>query len=190
MGQCNISHPTPSSNPLLRHNAGGVPVVPVPLNGGARRHGTRRDSRTFDTAESALATPERGSTPLLTGEEGEDVGGNLAYTKGMKEVPLESRIERLFYINLYGQVRVVSLAPLTSRKSSPSPTPTFTTLWTNAMCLSTAVGLCGLASSRVLPCGVWGRLLLSPNHSRPRLFSVSFPELAKGPAYTLSELCK
>ncbi|WOO77426.1 putative protein [Vanrija pseudolonga] len=103
VGQCNISHPTPSSNPLLRHNAGGVPVVPVPINGGARRHGTRRDSRTFDTAESALATPERGTTPLLPGEEREDSGGNLAYTKGMKEVPLESRIERLFYINLYGQ---------------------------------------------------------------------------------------
>ncbi|KAL1412850.1 hypothetical protein Q8F55_000599 [Vanrija albida] len=103
VGQCNISHPTPTSNPLLRHNAGGVPVVPVALNGGVRRPGTRRDSRTFDTAESALATPERGATPLMTGEETEEVGSNLAYTKGMKEVPLESRIERLFYINLYGQ---------------------------------------------------------------------------------------
>lgn len=31
-------------------------------------------------------------------------GGNLGYRKGEGEVPLEARIDRIFYINLYGQV--------------------------------------------------------------------------------------
>lgn len=64
-----------------------------------KRHGLRRDSRTFDTVDS---------TPILTPEvddadEDEGIRGNIAYTKGQAEIPLESRIERLFYINLYGQ---------------------------------------------------------------------------------------
>lgn len=71
----------------------------------------RRDSRTFDTVDSALPTPERGMTPLQQIDIDDDDAsfgrGNIAYTKGMGEVPLESRIERLFYINLYGQVRYV-----------------------------------------------------------------------------------
>lgn len=68
----------------------------------------RRDSRTFDTVDSALPTPDRGTTPLphVDIDDDEAFGrGNIAYTKGMEEMPLESRIERLFYINLYGQVR-------------------------------------------------------------------------------------
>jgi hypothetical protein len=34
----------------------------------------------------------------------EEEGGNIGYTKGQGEIPLEARIERIFYINLYGQV--------------------------------------------------------------------------------------
>lgn len=41
----------------------------------------------------------------MPGVDADDDGllGNIAYTKGQKEEPLEARIERLFYINLYGQ---------------------------------------------------------------------------------------
>ena len=34
----------------------------------------------------------------------EECRGNIGYVKGEEEVPLEARIQRLFYINLYGQV--------------------------------------------------------------------------------------
>jgi hypothetical protein len=34
----------------------------------------------------------------------EEEGGNIGYTKGQGEIPLDAKIERIFYINLYGQV--------------------------------------------------------------------------------------
>lgn len=34
-------------------------------------------------------------------------GGNLGYQKGEGELPLPARIERVFYINLYGQVSFI-----------------------------------------------------------------------------------
>lgn len=82
----------------------GIRDIPLAQRSRHLRHGLRRDSRTFDTADSARVTPERGRTPL-PGIDADDDGllGNIAYTKGQKEEPLEARIERLFYINLYGQ---------------------------------------------------------------------------------------
>lgn len=64
---------------------------------------SRRDSRTFDTADLSY----RLQTATTIVEEGEEEwsGGNLGYRKGEGEIPLEARIERIFYINLYGQVR-------------------------------------------------------------------------------------
>lgn len=53
-----------------------------------------------------MTTPERASTPAGYGQDAEEdaIGSsNISYTKGTVEVPLEARIERLFYINLYGQ---------------------------------------------------------------------------------------
>ena len=66
----------------------------------------RRDSRTFDTDEFALAlerATQRSQHSQHSSEE-EWSGGNLGYRKGEGEYPLEARIERIFYINLYGQV--------------------------------------------------------------------------------------
>ena len=34
-------------------------------------------------------------------------GGNLGYRKGEGEVLLEAKIEKVFYINLYGQVSTI-----------------------------------------------------------------------------------
>lgn len=111
VGQCNISHPAPPVEPphLVRSNSRATGSRPPPTK---RRpvHVARRDSRTFDTAPTP--TPESITPPLEfettdgTLDDGEDaIGtGNIMYTKGMKEVPLEARVERLFYINLYGQV--------------------------------------------------------------------------------------
>lgn len=108
IGQCNISHPAPQRplQPLTRLNSRGAPVGPRPPSSNHLRPQHRRDSRTFDTVDSARPTPSRGTTPLpvLDLDDDEAFGrGNIGYTKGMDEVPLESRIERLFYINLYGQ---------------------------------------------------------------------------------------
>ncbi|CAK9780810.1 UPF0052-domain-containing protein [Cutaneotrichosporon oleaginosum] len=108
IGQCNISHPAPPPPilPLTRLNSRGASVGSRPLSNNHLRPPHRRDSRTFDTVDSARPSPSRGATPLPTIDLDDDEAfgrGNIAYTKGMVEVPLESRIERLFYINLYGQ---------------------------------------------------------------------------------------
>ena len=73
----------------------------------------RRDSRTFDTADTPSPLVDARGKPWESGSGsgsglGESIseeGGNLSYTKGQGEIPLEARIERIFYINLYGQVR-------------------------------------------------------------------------------------
>lgn len=110
VGQCAISHPRPSasqdssmSTPLHGLSSATLPSIHPFL----RIH-FRRDSRTFDTPdESAPPTRSHSSDRLeatTSGAEGHDGEGNLAYRKGEDEAPLEAKIERIFYINLYGQV--------------------------------------------------------------------------------------
>jgi hypothetical protein len=65
----------------------------------------RRDSRTFDTLPAGLGSEM--SSPKL--DEVKEEGGNLSYRKGAVEIPLESPVKRVFYINLYGQVRILHL---------------------------------------------------------------------------------
>lgn len=89
VGQCTISHPTSPT-----------PSTPVRNGKSHIRIGGRRDSRTFDTS---LPPSER---PSLD-EARPIVSANLGYRKGEDEVPLEAKIERVFYINLYGQVSQV-----------------------------------------------------------------------------------
>ncbi|GMK53953.1 hypothetical protein CspeluHIS016_0105390 [Cutaneotrichosporon spelunceum] len=108
VGQCNISHPAPPPPipPLTGLNSREGLVGPRPSPNNHLRPSRRRDSRTFDTMDSAQPSPGRGAAPLPIEDADDDEAfgrGNIGYTKGMEEVPLESRIERLFYINLYGQ---------------------------------------------------------------------------------------
>lgn len=87
----------------------------------------RRDSRTFDLeiqSPAASYPPSRSSldinVPPIRVEMGviEDEGevdaadmsagdSNIGYQKGGAEIPLQARIDRIFYINLYGQVRLI-----------------------------------------------------------------------------------
>jgi hypothetical protein len=67
-------------------------------------------------------------------EDEDRVGGNLGYRKGEGEVPLEARIERLFYINLYSQVCLPLYTCIDTHGmivlAAPSPTPlSFIPLW-------------------------------------------------------------
>lgn len=79
----------------------------------------RRDSRTFDTPDES-GPPTRShsgdrSEAVIGGADGYSGDeGNLAYRKGEDEQPLEAKIERIFYINLYGQV---GMKPLESNRS-------------------------------------------------------------------------
>jgi hypothetical protein len=57
-----------------------------------------------DRSAATLAPISRRSGSKKRKDEDEWQGGNIGYVKGKEEVPLEARIERLFYINLYGQV--------------------------------------------------------------------------------------
>lgn len=121
VGQCNISHPAPEPaqpvTTLVRaRSLAGAPGKPHRSH---IRRGNRRDSRTFDTADTPMSTPERGATPFSYSydgleDENDAIGSsNISYTKGAVEVPLEARIEKLFYINLYGQVSYVSASSFT-----------------------------------------------------------------------------
>jgi hypothetical protein len=107
VGQCTISHPTvnPVTSGLGRQRS-------VIRHSSPRPHGSgshfRRDSRTFDTADSPsplVSSNGKPWDPTRSPSIEEEEGGNISYTKGQGEVPLEARIERIFYINLYGQVR-------------------------------------------------------------------------------------
>lgn len=104
VGQCNISHPTvnPTTVGLGRQRS-----VVRHSQAGSALH-VRRDSRTFDTADTPSPLVNARGKPWDVGtkkDEGDDGGGNISYTKGQDEIPLEARIERIFYINLYGQVK-------------------------------------------------------------------------------------
>lgn len=90
IGQCNISHPTA---PITQ----SLPSTPIRSH---LRHGLRRDSQTWDTSLPPSGRPSlEEMRPELVSN------GNLSYRKGEEEVPLTARIERVYYINLYGQVR-------------------------------------------------------------------------------------
>ncbi|KGB74917.2 hypothetical protein CNBG_0755 [Cryptococcus deuterogattii R265] len=108
VGQCAISHPSPPQNssvsaPLYRMGSASLPSIHPYL----RSH-FRRDSRTFDTPDES-GPPTRShsgdrSEAVTGGADGYSGDeGNLAYRKGEDEPPLEAKIERIFYINLYGQ---------------------------------------------------------------------------------------
>ena len=112
VGQCNISHPTTTSNVSFISSS----VLSADSSASSSRLGPstagklsqhlphfRRDSRTFDTGDLSHALySELSSVSEVVSEEW--AGGNLGYKKGEGEIPLEARIERIFYINLYGQV--------------------------------------------------------------------------------------
>lgn len=115
VGQCAISHPTTNAagdeakdkeSPLAGMMLLGGPRagVPVGRSGSLRRTHFRRDSRTFDTSPGELSVE---TSPKLDDvkEESAGSGGNIGYRKGGEEVPLDSPVKRVFYINLYGQVR-------------------------------------------------------------------------------------
>lgn len=106
VGQCAISHPTSPASPLASLPSATARNVRSHLS-----HGLRHDSRTWDTS---LPPPGRNSLDE-TGLVDTVADVNLEYRKGLEEVPLEARIERIFYINLYGQVRSVG---------DPAPTET------------------------------------------------------------------
>lgn len=107
VGQCNISHPTvnPTTSGLGRQRS----VIRHHRQAGPGTH-FRRDSRTFDTADSPsplISSNGKPWDPAGSPSIEEEEGGNISYTKGQGEIPLEARIERIFYINLYGQVRMI-----------------------------------------------------------------------------------
>ncbi|OCF43555.1 hypothetical protein I317_02572 [Kwoniella heveanensis CBS 569] len=123
IGQCTISHPAPPATPLASGLSTPPPSSqqqyagrPPPASHSAigKRVHLRRDSRTFDTPDNASLPASRrdsfeeahsgggGIEQINEGEEGW-AGGNIGYRKGEDETPLEARIERVFYINLYGQ---------------------------------------------------------------------------------------
>ncbi|EIW66757.1 hypothetical protein TREMEDRAFT_34696 [Tremella mesenterica DSM 1558] len=99
VGQCSISHPTSSKMVITSCSKR--------LNG---LNGLRRDSRTFDT-HVPPSPIERGTisvgggieAPELVITEEEGLDDNVGYMKGEKENPLEAPVERVYYINLYGQ---------------------------------------------------------------------------------------
>lgn len=114
VGQCAISHPTQPPTTFVGGGERGLlqlggtgAGVPVGRSGSVRRSHFRRDSRTFDTLPTPLSSVgSEENSPKLgdVKEESGQSGGNLGYRKGDVEVPLESPVKRVFYINLYGQV--------------------------------------------------------------------------------------
>lgn len=153
VGQCNISHPTVSpttvglsrQRSVVRHGQAG-PALHV-----------RRDSRTFDTADTPSPLVDARGKPWdegnKKGEDGEQ-GGNISYTKGQEEIPLEARIERIFYINLYGQVSYMLQQVLVSQLNNsqeifPEPNPDFLDSLSKRDVL---VYSCGSLFTSIVPC--------------------------------------
>jgi hypothetical protein len=126
VGQCAISHPvglaysglgvpTPSRTPNSSPSPMPLPNPGLQTSQSSRKQPSlmthfRRDSRTFDldihspSEPSSVRTSLDGAPRIVMEEPEEETAGNLAYRKGEEEVPLQARIERIFYINLYGQV--------------------------------------------------------------------------------------
>lgn len=115
VGQCAISHPTEPpaivrmGSPVQGMRSLPGELEPLPTIGREPSIGRsssirlrthfRRDSRTFDTTPMDSPVDSGRGASVDT-----DLRGNIGYRKGEEEVPLPSRIYRLFYINLYGQV--------------------------------------------------------------------------------------
>jgi len=141
VGQCTISHPTSDATPLTS-------VTSTPTRNGKSHlgHGLRRDSRTFD-----ISLPLSGQ-PSLDGARPVDLpaGGNLGYRKGEEEKPLEARIERVFYINNYGQVSAENrIVPTIYQEIFPEPNPEFLDSLSNRDIL---VYSCGSLWTSIVPC--------------------------------------
>jgi hypothetical protein len=141
VGQCNISHPTvePTTSGLGRQRS----VLRHSRPNGPGPH-FRRDSRTFDTADSPsplVSSNGKPWDPTRSPSIEEEEGGNISYTKGQGEIPLEARIERIFYINLYGQVCLGLPHDMGfadgRRRSSRIPIRIIWNHWLNATYLST-----------------------------------------------------
>ncbi|ORY28452.1 hypothetical protein BCR39DRAFT_534729 [Naematelia encephala] len=139
VGQCNISHPIPAAE-TLNGTSDTLLRQPHPVSQAALLlHSRRRDSRTFDTTSflSSVDTSSfdeiRGSldTPVETASD-----GNLGYRKGEHEEPLEAPIERIFYINPYGQ------------EIFPDPNPSFLAALSSR---STLVYSCGSLYTSIVP---------------------------------------
>ncbi|ORX40050.1 hypothetical protein BD324DRAFT_648662 [Kockovaella imperatae] len=155
VGQCTISHPTPPITPIA--TTPSTPLVsPIPARQGpftqsdlsamsisspltatsqsnsttgARSptmsmRSVRKDSRTFDTALANAIVEEF-------------AGGNISYRKGEGEIPLEAKIEKVFYINLYGQ------------EIFPEPNPEYLDALTQRDVL---VYSCGSLWTSIVPC--------------------------------------
>lgn len=145
VGQCNISHPTvtPETSGLGRQRS---VIRHTSRPNGSGPH-FRRDSRTFDTGDSPsplVSTQGKPWDPSRSPNIDEEEGGNISYTKGQGEIPLEARIERIFYINLYGQVCPDHFAARAladrCRRSSQIQTPITWSHWLNAMYWSILAG--------------------------------------------------
>lgn len=107
---------TPNTGPIPARQS-AWPDVP-----GKKLPPYRRDSRTFDTDDLTHALEVAEVAGI---EEEEWAGGNLGYRKGEGEIPLEARIERVFYINLYGQVSHIVSTKTDKQEIFPEPNAEF-----------------------------------------------------------------
>ncbi|WVR06371.1 hypothetical protein IAU60_003402 [Kwoniella sp. DSM 27419] len=201
VGQCTISHPSPVASTsrqapgtLTPHPQGEArtpsttgnhpsPIIPIPSK--LRSH-IRRDSRTFDTPDASLPVSRRDSLSFEGIEEmseeagsgsaaSENGGGNIGYRKGEDETPLEARIERVFYINLYGQ------------EIYPDPNPDFVDTLNRRDVL---VYSCGSLWTSIVPClaikGLAGRIASSQT-LKAKVVLLNSSNDRETPAYTASE---
>lgn len=111
----------------------------------------RRDSRTFDTDDVHHAL-ESDLAPVSEVISEEWSGGNLGYRKGEGEIPLEARIDRIFYINLYGQVSQDSFnQALRAHMQEIFPEPNLEYLQTISK-RDVLVYSCGSLYTSIIPC--------------------------------------
>ena len=141
VGQCSISHPAFPSATLA-----GSRVTSEIHAMSHLRHGSRRDSSTFDTSipQSRRSSLDEYS-PNLSGS-----GGNLGYRKGEDVVPLDARIEGVFYLNLYGQVsKGLEVNAKFGQEVFPEPNPEFLETINSRDVL---VYSCGSLWTSIVPC--------------------------------------
>ncbi|WVQ83086.1 hypothetical protein IAT38_005224 [Cryptococcus sp. DSM 104549] len=138
----------------------------------------RRDSRTFDTPDSSGPPTRRSSqdnVPVIKEGEEEWGGGNLGYRKGEEETPLEARIDRVFYINLYGQ------------EIYPDPNPDYLEALTQRDIL---VYSCGSMWTSIIPCLALKGLaasIASSSTLRAKVLLLNSTNDRETPGYTASE---
>ncbi|GFZ45195.1 hypothetical protein JCM24511_02921 [Saitozyma sp. JCM 24511] len=140
----------------------------------------RRDSRTFDLdiqspSEPASRSSLDGSPRIVVEEPEEKVGGNIGYRKGEEEIPLEARIERIFYINLYGQ------------EIYPEPNPEFLDALVQRDIL---VYSCGSLYTSIIPClalrGLASAIAISPT-LRAKVILLNSKNDRETPGYRASD---